>query len=69
MKDGNVEIDHTKEQKAQIYANQLANGDKSKIKQEENDDWKWVEITPPPKPPQDKKHLICVKEKMPKFCH
>jgi len=67
MRDGNVEMDHSKEVKAQIYANQIA-PEGSKIKQDENDDWKFVEITPPPKAPVDSKTLISIKS-LPKFCH
>ena len=69
MKDGSIEMDHSKEVKAQIYENMITNGDKSKVHQEDNDDWKWVSITPPPKPDMGKKHLICIKESMPRFCH
>ena len=39
---------------------------KSDIKTEENDDWKYVQITPPPKPPLDKADLVEIK-KLPKF--
>lgn len=61
MKDGNIEMDHSKEQKAQIYAKQLQAGDeRSKIRQEDNDDWKFVEVTPPPKEPLEKSQLIAV---------
>jgi hypothetical protein len=67
MRDGNVEMDHSKEVKAQIYANAIAT-EGSKIRQDENDDWKFVEITPPPKPQIDKKNLISIKS-LPKFCH
>lgn len=67
MKDGNYEIEHTKEQKAQIYVNMVVGeGSKSKIRQEENDDWKWVEITPPPKPEMDKGQFISIAS-LPKF--
>lgn len=67
MKDGNIEMEHSKEVKAQIYVNQVA-PEGSKIRQDENDDWKFVEITPPPKVPIDKKNLISIKQ-LPRFCH
>lgn len=69
MKDGTYEIDYTKEQKAQIYAKQLQAGDeRSKIRQEENDDWKFVEVTPPPKTPIEKTNLVAIAA-LPKWCH
>ena len=39
---------------------------KSEVRTEETDDWKFVEITPPPKPPVDKTSLIAV-DSLPKF--
>jgi hypothetical protein len=39
---------------------------KSKILTEDNDDWKFVSITPPPKAPIPKSGLIAI-EALPKF--
>lgn len=52
-------------QKAQIYKEMTGAG-KSQIKTEENDDWKYVEITPPPKPPIDKSNLVKISS-LPRF--
>lgn len=46
----------------------VGEGSKSKIRQEELDDWKFVEITPPPKPPMDKTNLVSITS-LPKWCH
>jgi len=64
MADGNVIIEHSKEVKSQIYQNMADS--KSKILTEENDDWKYVSITPPPKAPIPKNGLISI-ESLPKF--
>lgn len=47
--------------KAQVYK-EMTGQTKSEIRAEENDDWKFVEITPPPKPPLDKTKLIRIDE-------
>ena len=39
---------------------------KSEIKTIENDDWKFVEITPPPRPPRDDTKLVKI-EQLPMF--
>lgn len=53
-----MELDSTtdKSVRAQVYEKQT--GDKSKVQVEENDDWKYVEITPPPKAPVNKDGLV-----------
>ena len=51
--------------KAQVYK-EMTGLTKSDIRTEENDDWKFVEITPPPKPPLDKSKLVSIKD-LPKF--
>jgi len=53
------------ESKAQVYK-EMTGQSKSEIRTEENDDWKYVEITPPPKPPLDKTNLVKI-EQLPKF--
>jgi len=64
MADGNVIIEHSKEVKAQIY--QSMTDGKSKILIEDNDDWKYVSITPAPKAPIPKNGLIAI-QALPKF--
>ena len=49
MQTGSSVIIDPEANRAQIYRDQLSLG-KSEIRTEENDDWKYVEITPPPKP-------------------
>ena len=51
--------------KAQIYK-EMAGMGKAEITTEENDDWKYVTIAPPPKPPLDKANLVKVTS-LPKF--
>ena len=48
-----------------MYKNLIGAG-KSEVRTEENDDWKFVEITPPPKPPLDKTQLVPIAS-LPKF--
>lgn len=59
MNSGAVELLDPKAKQAQIYKNMVGLG-KSEIKTEENDDWKYVEITPPPKAPIDKSGLVAI---------
>lgn len=59
MHDDNVTMEYTKEQQAQIYEKKHTHG-KSKVRTEENDDWKFVEITPPPKDPISKKEFVAI---------
>ena len=59
-------MEHSKEVRAQIYVKQVAT-EGSKIRQDDNDDYKFVEITPPPKAPIEKKNLVSVLS-LPKFC-
>ena len=65
VQDDNVVIERSREQQAQIYKAQATAG-KSTIRTEENDDWKFIEITPPPKEPLDKKNFVKI-DSLPKF--
>lgn len=64
MQDDDVIMEHSKEVKAQIYKN-LTEG-KSQIVTEDNDDYKFVSITPPPKAPVPKTGLVAINS-LPKF--
>jgi replicative superfamily II helicase len=46
----------------------LAAGTKSQIYAEDNDDWRFVSITPAPKKPIERNSLISVTE-LPRWCH
>ena len=50
--------------KAQVYKNMVEA--RSEIKTDECDDWKFVSIAPPPKPPLDKAKLVAIGA-LPKF--
>ena len=52
-------MEHSEQVKAQIYE-KVGDG-KSTVRTEENDDWKYVEITPPPKTPIGKDGLVLIK--------
>ena len=67
IRDGTSTIIDPEAAKAQIYKDMVGLG-KSEIRTEENDDWKYVEITPPPKPPLDKTNLVKISS-LPKFAH
>lgn len=58
MASGNVTIVDPEENKARVYQNMV--GGNSEVKMVDSDDWKYVEITPPPKPPIDKANLVPV---------
>jgi len=57
--------DDPEKSKAQVYKEMTGLGS-SEIRTSENDDWKFVEITPPPKPPLDKAKLVSI-QSLPKF--
>ena len=59
MDSGAVTIVDPEANKAQVYKNLTGLGS-SEIRTVENDDWKFVEITPPPKAPLDRSGLVAI---------